>query len=74
MILSRVIYFVSVIVSILMYFMSIIIRITRKMVLITGRASSLLVKKLYVQCIQLVKYKNHRFLPFCNFPLQIERK
>ena len=27
-----------------------------------------------VQCIQLVKYKNHRFLPFCYFPLQIERK
>ena len=28
----------------------------------------------YIQCIQLVKYKNHRFLPFCYFPLQIERK
>ena len=27
-----------------------------------------------IQCIQLVKYKNHRFLPFCYFPLQIERK
>ena len=27
-----------------------------------------------IQCIQLVKYKNHPFLPFCYFPLQIERK
>ena len=29
---------------------------------------------IHKQCIQLVKYKNHRFLPFCYFPLQIERK
>ena len=27
-----------------------------------------------IQCIQLAKYKNQLFLPFCYFPLQIERK
>ena len=30
--------------------------------------------RINVQYIQLVKYKNHQFLPFCYFPLRIERK